>query len=65
MKINDFKKVIDILIELGLGEEFLEANHDVIYLPIERSDISDSDFKKLEKLGAWEDEESDCLSVWC
>ena len=46
-------------------EEFLEANHDVIYLPVERSDISDSDFKKLEELGAWEDEENCCISVWC
>ena len=65
MKINDFKKVIDILIELGFGEEFLEANLVVIYLPIERVDISDSDFEKLEELGAWEDEENCCISVWC
>lgn len=65
MKINDFKKVIDILIELGFGEEFLEASNDVIYLPVERSDISDSNFKKLEELEAWEDEENCCISVWC
>ena len=65
MKINDFKKIIDILIELGFGEEFLEASNDVIYLPVERSDISDSNFKKLEELEAWEDEENCCISVWC
>lgn len=63
-KIKDFKRILDILLKYDLGDEFLESDHDIIYLPVEKKDISKKDFKELEKLGAFEDKENCCISVW-
>ena len=63
-KIKDFKQILDILLKYDLGDEMLESGHDIIYLPVEKDNVSKKDFKELEKLGAFEDEENCCLSVW-
>lgn len=59
--VADLKKVLEILVSHDMGEETIQADHDVIYIP---GAEQGTDFaEKLEAAGAFFDESNDCWVV--
>lgn len=66
MNIADFQKVLTIVSKyVDPQAEWLEASHDVIFLPIHReTKLSTEDKKELNNLGAYLSSDYDCWSVF-
>lgn len=65
MQIKDLTEFVQIMERSGLGDEYLQSDHDVIYGPSLRDiqfNVSREDLAKLIELGWKESDEYDCLS---
>lgn len=66
MRVNRFAEVLQLLIEAGFEGEFLQADHDIIYLPVHEQHPVHEDFEnKLSEAGAFWSDEYDCWCVNC
>lgn len=65
MKISEMKESAEVFERNGLGDTWLEANHDIIYGPSleETDEFSQADQDLLEKLGWHRNTECDCIAA--
>ena len=63
MQIKELAKVAEILVRNGLGDEFIGADHDVIYLGVREEHPSFEE--ELEEAGAHYSEEFDGWICFC
>jgi diadenosine tetraphosphatase ApaH/serine/threonine PP2A family protein phosphatase len=63
--LSNLHKVLAVLDGMGLGDEYVCAEHDIIYLPLhDRSEVTEAEFKILEDLGCHWDSESGGLAFY-
>jgi len=65
MKYSTMKESIIIFEKYGLGDEWLEADHDIIYGPSIDVKFNKEDEEKVIDLGWWKNDDSDCWSCHC
>jgi hypothetical protein len=63
--LSKLSKVLAVLDGKGLGDEYVCAEHDIIYLPIfDRGEVTEAESKTLEDLGCHWDGESGGLAFY-
>jgi hypothetical protein len=61
-RVKELKRIFDILVERGLGEERVSAEHEVLYIPLFK--IDDREAKRLKALGLHWSREGKCWAVF-
>jgi hypothetical protein len=61
-RVKELKRIFDILVERGLEEERVSAEHDVLYFPLFK--IDDREAKRLKALGLHWSREGKCWAVF-